>query len=221
MIKIAELSFQYGRGEFRLHVPELHIERGRRVALVGPSGCGKTTLVNLIAGIFKPAAGRVSVAGEDLTRFSDAQRRRFRIARIGFVFQEFELVEYLSVLDNILLPFLINPAMTLTRAVRDAATRLARDMGLAKKVHRKPRALSQGERQRVAICRALIAEPPLILADEPTGNLDPATAAQILDLLFEAVTSRDATLLMVTHNHALLDRFDSVVDVNAFCGEPA
>jgi len=221
VIKIAELSFQYGRGEFRLHVPELHIERGRRVALVGPSGCGKTTLVNLIAGIFKPAAGRVSVAGEDLTRFSDAQRRRFRIARIGFVFQEFELVEYLSVLDNILLPFLINPAMTLTRAVRDAATRLARDMGLAKKVHRKPRALSQGERQRVAICRALIAEPPLILADEPTGNLDPATAAQILDLLFEAVTSRDATLLMVTHNHALLDRFDSVVDVNAFCGEPA
>ena len=221
MIEIAGLRFQYGEGAFRLDVPQLHIRRGQRVALVGPSGCGKTTLVSLIAGILKPSAGRVVVAGEDVARLSDARRRRFRSARIGFVFQEFELIEYLSVLDNIMLPFLINPGMKLTRTVPSAAARLARDMGLAGKVHRKPRVLSQGERQRVAICRALVAQPPLLLADEPTGNLDPATAAQILDLLLEAVTSHEATLLMVTHNYGLLDRFDSVVDVNRLCGESA
>ena len=177
MIEISDLSFRYAEGAFSVTIPELRIARAEKVAFIGPSGVGKTTLISLIAGILKPQDGSVRVDGVDLARRSDRQRRDFRISRIGFVFQEFELLEYLTVRDNILLPYYVNATLPLTPAVRKSADELAVSMGIGDKLRRYPRTLSQGERQRVAICRALIASPDLIIADEPTGNLDPETGA--------------------------------------------
>ena len=213
MIEIRDLDFSYADRAFRLRVPELRIARGERVALIGPSGVGKTTLAYLIAGILSPWRGSIRAGGVEVATLNDAARRNFRIAHIGFVFQEFELLEYLSVLDNILLPFRLNPALRLTAEARASATELAGAMRLGDKLRRYPQRLSQGERQRVAICRALITQPELIIADEPTGNLDPCTAETILALLLDESSRRGATLLMITHNHALLERFDRVVDV--------
>lgn len=216
MIAVEQLEFAYGATPFRLHVPELQIDRGQKAALIGPSGVGKTTLAYLIAGIFTPAAGTIRIDDVEISAASDARRRDWRISQVGFVFQEFELLEYLSVRENILLPYRLNGTLKLTADVRRRADTLAESLGLGDKLRRRPRTLSQGEKQRVAICRALITSPKLIIADEPTGNLDPTTAETIMDLLLSAVTEREATLLMVTHNHALLDRFDRVIDLGTF-----
>ncbi|MEM7395099.1 MAG: ATP-binding cassette domain-containing protein, partial [Verrucomicrobiota bacterium] len=143
-------------------------------------------------------------------------RRAFRIAHIGMIFQEFELLDYLKVRDNMLLPFRVNPALTCTREVRDRIDGLAESVKVGGLMNRYPRRLSQGERQRVAICRALATEPGLIFADEPTGNLDPKTSDTIVDIILEQAKERDATVLMVTHDHSLLKRFDRVVDLDAF-----
>jgi ABC-type lipoprotein export system ATPase subunit len=212
MIRVSQLDFDYREGEFRLRIPELQVERGSSTALIGPSGSGKTTLLNLIAGIALPRAGRVVTDGVDLTELSESARRDFRISRIGLVFQEFELLEYLSVLDNILLPYRINPGLRLDGSVRERAAELAKAVGLADKLSRQPARLSQGERQRVAVCRALVSEPVLLLADEPTGNLDPANAERVLELLFELARRGGATLLAVTHDHGVLPRFERVID---------
>jgi putative ABC transport system ATP-binding protein len=216
MIEIQQLRFRYGTGGFGLQIPELRIARAETVAFIGPSGAGKTTLVYLIAGILAPHAGCIRVNAVDLTQQSDRQRRDFRIARIGFVFQEFELLEYLTVRDNILLPYYLNATMRLTPAVRTAAEALAASMRLEDKLRRFPKTLSHGEKQRVAICRGLIGSPELLIADEPTGNLDAQTARTTVELLLHEVDRRKATLLMVTHNHALLDAFTRIVDIQDF-----
>jgi putative ABC transport system ATP-binding protein len=192
------------------------VERGERVAVIGPSGSGKTTLLHLIAGIKSPSAGKVVTDGVDVTGLDDAGRRAFRIRRIGLVFQEFELLEYLSVLDNILLPYRINRALSLDRDVRQRAREVAQRVGIGDKLTRPATRLSQGEMQRVAVCRALIADPPLLLADEPTGNLDPTNTERVLDILFDAAVARGATLVTVTHEYDLLDRFDRVIDFKQF-----
>ena len=142
-------------------------------AFIGPSGSGKTTLLHLIAGITLPQSGTIETNGVDLTGLSENARRGFRIKNIGLVFQEFELLEYLTVLDNVLLPYRINPALELTEAVRARAAAVTVDVGIGDKLSRYPRQLSQGERQRVAVCRAVVTEPAVLMADEPTGNLDP------------------------------------------------
>jgi putative ABC transport system ATP-binding protein len=218
LIQIRDVRFRYGQGGFGLEIPELDIGRGERVAFVGPSGTGKTTLVYLIAGILTPEAGSISMDGVCTHIWSDQQRRNFRISRVGFVFQEFELLEYLTVRDNILLPYYLNATLRLTPEASRAAARLAASMNLGDKLKRFPKTLSHGERQRVAICRALIASPELLIADEPTGNLDPRTAQIIMGLLLREVDQRSATLLMVTHNHALLDAFDRIVNLEDFVG---
>jgi putative ABC transport system ATP-binding protein len=154
------------------------------------------------------------VDGAELHTLDDAARRNFRITRIGFVFQELELLDYLNVFDNIVHTYRINPVLRLNAAVRERARRLADEVGLGEKLQRMPSELSQGERQRAAVCRALLTEPKLILADEATGNLDPANKIRILDLLFEAANRQQASLIAVTHDHELLPRFDRVVDFN-------
>ncbi len=220
MIRIADLQFCYREGDFALQVTDLRIDRGETVAVIGPSGSGKTTLLNLVAGIALPQAGRVTMNGVEIAELDDSARREFRIANIGLIFQEFELLEYLSVLDNILLPYRITPALRLDRAVRGRAEDLARQVGIADKLSRLVKRLSHGERQRVAVCRALLTRPALLLADEPTGNLDPANRDRVFDFLFDYSRSAGATLVTVTHDRDLLGRFASVIDVKSFQNQP-
>jgi putative ABC transport system ATP-binding protein len=221
MIDVRALRFAYPDGTFHLCIPDFSVNEGEKVAVIGPSGSGKTTLLNLVAGILVPGQGELSVGGIPVGRLSDAQRRDFRISTIGFVFQDFELLDYLTVWDNILHPYRITGALSLDGEIRDRAWNLAENMGIADKLKRRPGRLSQGEKQRAAICRALLPGPRLILADEATGNLDPENKTHILDLLFSAVDDRGSTLLAVTHDHELLSRFDRVVDFRSFQQEPA
>lgn len=216
MIVIKDLLFQYGNTDFSLRLGELSIERGARTALLGPSGSGKTTLLHLIAGILVPQRGSIRVADVNLAQLSDAARRNFRISRIGFVFQDFELVEYLSVRENILLSFLINGSLKLDTAVRKQARHLADSMGLGDKLNRPVGRLSHGEKQRVAICRALLPGPKVLLADEPTGELDPVNKRRIVQILFDRATRTEATLIVVTHDHSILEGFDRVIDFQDF-----
>jgi putative ABC transport system ATP-binding protein len=216
LIRIENLEFRYGEGDFRLGIARLDVERGASVAFVGPSGSGKTTLLNLIAGIALPRSGLVETDGVEVSSLSDVERREFRITRVGLVFQEFELLDYLSVLDNILLPYRIHPALQLDHDARRRAVTLAEQVGIADKLRRHPRNLSQGERQRVAVCRAVLPGPKLLLADEPTGNLDPVNTDRVLDILFDYAASSEATLLTVTHDRELLGRFERIVDLKEF-----
>ena len=212
------MRFEYSQGGFSLRVPELRIADGTKAAAIGPSGSGKTTLLNLISGIERPETGQVETAGVRVDTLSPAARRSFRITNIGFVFQDFLLLEYLDVLQNILYPYRLHHDLLLDAKVRDRAQRLAAELGIDQLLKRRPDELSQGERQRVAIARALVTAPKLLLADEPTGNLDPATKQHALDLLFAQCEALSMTLLMVTHDHGLLERFEEVVDVSAFEG---
>jgi len=216
MIRITDLHFRYPRGDFALHIPALHIEAATRTAFIGPSGSGKTTLLNLLAGIALPASGQLQVAGRQVAMLSDTARRAFRIRNIGFVFQDFELLDYLTILDNILHPYRISGALKLTPAVVDRAVALAANVGLTAQLRRRPGELSHGEKQRAAVCRALLTEPKLILADEPTGNLDPANKDRILRLLVDYVRDSRATLVAVTHDLGTLEHFEQVIDFAGF-----
>jgi putative ABC transport system ATP-binding protein len=212
MIELGELAFRYPQSSFSLQLKHTRVESGEHVAIIGPSGCGKTTLLNLLAGIVLPDAGRLQVAGESVGELSDAQRRDFRIRTLGLVFQNFELLDYLSVRDNILLPLRFGRGLSVTAQLQQRVDVLAERLGIAEQLGRHPAQLSQGERQRVAVARAVLLQPPIILADEPTGNLDPANKFVVLDLLLDYAREHGATLLAVTHDHDLLDRFDRVLD---------
>ena len=207
-MRLRNLTFHYPGQRFGLRVPELSTEDGETLAIVGPSGCGKTTLLRLIAGILVPASGEISVADRNLAKLDERQRRAFRIRHIGMIFQDFELLDYLSARDNILLPYRVTSALTLDDRARDRATSLAESTGVTHLLDQRPTDLSQGERQRLALCRALVTEPALILADEPTGNLDPENQRRAVELLCDTAKKRNATLIMVTHDPAVLDHFD-------------
>ncbi|MBW3535795.1 MAG: ABC transporter ATP-binding protein [Gemmatimonadetes bacterium] len=183
--------------------------RGESVALLGPSGSGKSTLLNLVSGIDRPDRGRVVVDGTDLTALSERERTLFRRRHIGFVFQLFNLIPTLTVLENLLLPLELKGKVG--SAERARAGGLLDDVGLADREDAFPDRLSGGERQRVAVARALVHEPLLVLADEPTGNLDAAAGARVADLLDDLVRRRGATLLTVTHSPELAARADRVL----------
>jgi putative ABC transport system ATP-binding protein len=212
MIQVYRLSFTHESGQFTLNLPELGIAQGETVAIIGPSGSGKTTLLNLLAGILQPTDGSIVIDDMTLSQLDDGAARNFRADNIGLIFQEFELLEYLNVLDNILLPFRINKNLQLTSAARHKAEQLALRTGIADKLERHPDQLSQGERQRVAVCRALVTNPKLLLADEPTGNLDPENKTIVLDLLLDIAREQNTTLVTVTHDHELVSRFGRVID---------
>jgi len=217
MIVIRDLRFSYGEEDFSLEIPELEVADGETVAIVGPSGSGKTTLLNLIAGTATPQSGQVGVSDYIMSDLPDAARRDIRIANIGMVFQEFELLEYLNVIDNILLPYRINRTLHLGTVVRERAEALAKRVGISDKLTRFANQLSQGEKQRVAVIRSLVVQPPLLLADEPTGNLDPMNKNRVLDILLQYAEQNGATLITVTHDHEILDRFRRVIDIKDFC----
>ena len=216
MIRISDIEFCYPSGEFHLAVQELLVTAGEKVAVIGPSGSGKTTLLNLVAGILTPIRGNVNIDDVEISSQSDKNRRDFRISNIGFIFQDFGLLDYLDVEDNILHSYRITGALKLSNVVRERAHMLAEQMGIVNKLKRHPTDLSHGERQRVAICRALLPRPKLILADEATGNLDPKNKMHILELLFENVDRHKATLLAVTHDQELLPHFDNVINFSDF-----
>ncbi len=212
-LQISDLRFGYGGEGFSLHLPELVLQPGESAALVGPSGSGKTTLLNLLSGILQADAGSIVLAGQSLGELGASALRQLRLRQIGMIFQSFELLEYLDVRDNILLQARLAPGVAIDASLEQRARDIAGELGLADKWRRPIGALSQGERQRVAVCRALLLDPPLVLADEPTGNLDPANKQRVLDQLV-ALCSRDGRMLLtVTHDHSLLPSFDRVLDM--------
>ena len=212
-IQISNLRFSYASaGGFRMFIPRLDIAAGECVAIVGPSGSGKTTLLNLMAGTFVPRSGEINVTGQRLDNMSEAARRRFRIDQVGQVFQAFELLEYLSVSENILLPSLIDPDGRKNTDVQQRIRSLLASVGLQDKTDKRPAELSHGERQRVAVCRAMFNRPTLLLADEPTGNLDQANKQNVVELLIRQAREHESMLLMVTHDHSMLEAFERVID---------
>ena len=214
MIELQDIDFRYPAvGGFGIHIPRLSIPAGECVAVVGPSGSGKTTLLGLLAGILTPIAGALEIDGTDIGALDDGQRRRFRIQQIGQVFQAFELLHYLNVLENVMLPHYILPSDANAENVRKRALDLLNDVGLGEKTDSRPTELSQGEQQRVAVCRAMLNQPPLLLADEPTGNLDQANKQNVVDLLLDQARRNNSTLLMVTHDQSLLGSFSNVLEI--------
>ena len=186
----------------------LRIGPGERVAILGPSGSGKSTLLNLICGIDLPDSGSVTVGDVDLTALSEVERTRFRRRHIGFVFQFFNLLPTLTVLENLLLPLELKGPVAAEDAER--ALRLLERVGLADRSDAFPDRLSGGEQQRVALARAVVHEPELVLADEPTGNLDEDMAMQVAELLADLVRGERGTLVVVTHSRVLASRMDRV-----------
>lgn len=184
----------------------LRVERGEFVAVQGPSGSGKTTLLLTAGGMLRPDSGQAIVGGQDIYALPAESRARFRAEHIGFVFQQFHLIPYLSVLENVLAPALAKSAPGL----RERATQLCRAVGLEHRLRHRPSELSTGERQRCALARALLHAPPLVLADEPTGNLDEANANAILDQL-QAYVGQGNALLLVTHDPRAAQRSRRIV----------
>jgi putative ABC transport system ATP-binding protein len=204
----------------RWAVDTLTVAKGERVLVAGPSGCGKTTLLNLLAGLLHPDRGQIVVHGQRVDEMDTAEADLFRGYHIGLVFQSFQLLAPLTVLDNLLLGARYGRKWTAAEAHTKAHTLLER-VGLgARKLHR-PGELSLGEQQRVAIARALINEPPLLLADEPTASLDTANGQVVMELLFDLCTEHGTTMLAVSHDPAIRDRFDRVLDAAGWMRNPA
>ena len=223
MIRIRDLAFSYKEvsnhdtDSFRLEIKSFGIAAGESTALVGPSGSGKSTLLGLIAGILRPNTGTVMVNGRNICELSDRALGEFRVNTVGQVFQSFELLDYLSILENVMLPWFIEghgkKVDTHTRAIE-----LLTDVGLETGSSSYPGELSQGEKQRVAVCRAMLNFPSLLLADEPTGNLDRKNKQNVVNILLDQAHENASTLLMVTHDESLLERFDTVQDIRAVTG---
>lgn len=215
MITVENLHFSYDQDTFALSLPSLRISAGERIAIIGPSGSGKTTLLNLFSGIALAQRGVLEVDGKCLSQLSENERRVFRATNIGFVFQDASLVDYLNAAENIIYPYRVGLGLKLDRSVRTRANQLAQECGLGSRLRAFPSQLSGGEKQRVAICRALVTRPKLVLADEPTGSLDPDNKLIVLKILFERSAEAGATVVVVTHDHALLAHFDRVIDFSA------
>jgi predicted ABC-type transport system involved in lysophospholipase L1 biosynthesis ATPase subunit len=207
VVRVVEVTKSYGPPSAlvqALRGVSLEVRRGEKVALLGKSGSGKSTLLNLLGGLDRPTAGRVEVAGRDLGRLSGDELARHRLTTVGMIFQSFNLVPSRTALQNVELPLLFAGAAPAAR--RKAAARALEAVGLGRRLHHRPAELSGGEGQRVAIARALVNSPQVLLADEPTGNLDSATAGEVLEVLMAHLRAHGTTLLLVTHDEELARR---------------
>ena len=187
----------------------LSIDRGSLVSIVGPSGSGKSTLLHLIGGLDRPTRGMISVAGQPISRLSDNKLAEYRNKTVGFVFQQYNLIPYLSAIENVEIPMIVSDTPPKQR--REKAKRLLEELGLGDKIWKKPLELSGGEQQRVAIARALANDPSIVLADEPTGNLDGASAKVVVDLLRRINDERGVTVIIVTHNIEVAEATERII----------
>ncbi|NKX64313.1 ABC transporter ATP-binding protein [Labrenzia sp. 5N] len=213
-IALKDVHLTLGEGAGRVHILkgiDLQIEKGASVGLVGPSGSGKSTLLMVMAGLERADEGSVNVAGSELGPLSEDQLARFRGRNVGIIFQSFHLVPNMTALENVAVPLELvgdTAAFDKAKAELDA-------VGLGHRMHHYPAQLSGGEQQRVAVARALVVEPAILIADEPTGNLDESTGAQIVDLMFTAQKNRGTTLVLVTHDPSLAARCDRMIRVRS------
>jgi ABC-type lipoprotein export system ATPase subunit len=214
MIHLRDVQKSYSRGEqsvLACAVDRLEIAPGEQVALVGRSGTGKTTLLHILAGILRADRGEVEIVGERLDRLGEAARDRHRGRHIGMVYQTFNLLQPFSALENVLMGALFGRGAGGDARLRAEA--LLEQVGLGERLHHRPSELSVGQVQRVAICRALINDPELVLMDEPLGNQDKATGGQVLDLMLQIATDAGKTVVMVTHDPESAERMQRTVDL--------
>ncbi len=218
MIELESVVKTYAQGRLEVHAlrgVDLRIERGEYVAIVGPSGSGKSTLMHILGCLDRPTSGRYVLAGEDVSQLSDRALARIRNKRIGFVFQAFNLIPRHSALENVELPLLYGRGGDGAGAggrPRERALAALRAVGLSDRARHRPNELSGGERQRVAIARAIVTDPAVVLADEPTGNLDSRTGEEIMQI-FESLNERGATIVLVTHDREIARRARRIVSM--------
>lgn len=214
MLKLKSLKKSYHQGSQNINIFEnlnFHVEVGQRVAIMGKSGSGKSTLLSLISGIIKPDSGDISLDGVSYTDLEESELNDFRATNIGFIFQNFHLVSYLNALENVMLPAKVcNIAKPKEKAIE-----LLKSVGLGHRLDHLPSQLSGGEKQRVAIARALIHNPKIILADEPSGNLDEETGNSVMDILFELIKKNNTTLILVTHSKDVANRCEKTYELLA------
>jgi putative ABC transport system ATP-binding protein len=219
-VELHGVRFSYKASVPILDIPELRIDRGETTFVFGPSGSGKTTLLGLLAGVLQAECGRVTILGTDLTCLSGAARDAFRGAHIGYIFQLFNLIPYLNVLENVMLPCQISPLRCRRLggvAVAEAARQLLTQLGIGEYVTENVGNLSVGQQQRVAVARALLGAPEILIADEPTSALDTAHREQFLALLFDRCRATGATLIFVSHDRQLMPLFErtmALADIN-------
>lgn len=208
MIKVKNVSKHFAN-ETAIDYSDITFEKGKSYMLLGASGCGKSTLLNMIAGILSPESGTIEIAGEDMTKKSQKEKDKFRIQKIGYIFQDFKLIPEMTVMDNIAI-------LRLEKIDISDADKILDALGILDKKNKKVKHLSGGEKQRVAIARAIVKKPEIILADEPTGNLNFAIGEAVIKQLIEV--SEGKTLIAVTHDERLGKYFDRIIDMNQVTG---
>ncbi|EMR01983.1 ABC transporter ATP-binding protein [Cesiribacter andamanensis] len=212
IIQLSNISKTYQETKVPVHALNgisLEIEKEEFTAIVGPSGCGKTTLLNLIGGLDHPSSGRVVLDGTDITRLKDSRLIDFRLHKIGFVFQAYNLIPVLTALENV--SFIMQLQGRPEKEIRERARRLLEHVGLGDRMHNRPNELSGGQQQRVAVARALASRPVFVLADEPTANLDSSATARLLDMMAQLNREEGMTFLFSTHDHRVIERARRVI----------
>jgi putative ABC transport system ATP-binding protein len=212
IIEIKNLIKTYESNGIEVHAirgVDLNIEKGEFTAIAGPSGSGKTTLLNIIGGLDKPTSGTVSLAGEIINDYSATKLSDMRLNKIGFIFQAYNLIPVLSARENVEYVLLLQGTDAKEREKRSAA--ILKEVGLGKEMNRRPHELSGGQQQRVAVARAMVSEPEIVLADEPTANLDQDTGSSLLDLMYELNGSKGITFLFSTHDPMVMERSKRLV----------
>ena len=215
-LEVNDLRKSYHLGETTVHALRgisFSVNKGEFTGIVGTSGSGKSTLLNMIGCIDYPDSGALVIEGQDLTKFSEDERSDFRNKRIGFIFQNFNLLPVLNVFENVELPLLVNDSVSSTER-KDRVRQALRDVGLENFIKHVPDKLSGGQRQRVAVARALVTQPAFILADEPTANLDSKTAHSVIDLMLKLNEDKKVTFLFSTHDEKLISRVRRVLHMN-------